>query len=137
MQGKRPRGVTIISILMIISGVASILIGLAILAGSISLSLVAQGSDVGALAGVLMGVGGLTIALGIASLVIAWGLINAKRWAWILTVIISIISIITSIAGIASGALFHIINLIIYGIILYYLYRPEVKSYFSRVKVSK
>ena len=90
MQGKRPRGVTIISILMIISGVASILIGLAILAGSISLSLVAQGSDVGALAGVPMGVGGLTIALGIASLVIAWGLINAKRWAWILTVIISI-----------------------------------------------
>ena len=51
MEGKRPRGVTIISILMIISGVASILIGLAILAGSISLSLVAQGSDVGALAG--------------------------------------------------------------------------------------
>jgi hypothetical protein len=37
-----------------------------------------------------MGVGGLTIALGIASLVIAWGLINAKRWAWILPVIISI-----------------------------------------------
>jgi hypothetical protein len=96
MEGKRPRGVTIISILMIISGVASILIGLAILAGSNSLSLVAQGSDVGALAGVLMRVGGLTIALGIASLVIAWGLINAKRWAWILTVIISIISIITS-----------------------------------------
>ena len=53
-----------------------------------------------------MGVGGLTIALGIASLVIAWGLINAKRWAWILTVIISIISIITSIAGIVSGAPF-------------------------------
>ena len=42
MEGKRPRGVTIIAILMIISGVASILIGLAILAGSNSLSLVAQ-----------------------------------------------------------------------------------------------
>jgi hypothetical protein len=77
------------------------------------------------------------IALGVAGLVVAWGLLIAKGWAWIITVIISIISIITSIVGIASGGFYHIITLIIYAVILYYLYKPEVKAYFGRIKVSK
>jgi hypothetical protein len=77
------------------------------------------------------------IALGVTGLVVAWGLLNAKGWAWIITVIISIISIITSIVGIASGGFYHIITLIIYAVILYYLYKPEVKAYFGRIKVSK
>jgi hypothetical protein len=146
MQQKRPTGVTILAILMIISGIASIIIGLGVLGSAFVLSLVAHDSNVGTvrqdaelgtLAGLLIGIGGFTIALGIASLVVAWGLLNGRGWAWIITIIISIVSIITSIVGIASGGIYHIITLIIYAVILYYLYKPEVKAYFGRIKVSK
>ena len=145
MQQKRPTGVTILAF-MIISGIASIIIGLGVLGSAFVLSLVAHDSNVGTvrqdaelgtLAGLLIGVGGFTIALGIASLVVAWGLLNGRGWAWIITIIISTVSIITSIVGIASGGFYHIITLIIYAVILYYLYKPEVKAYFGRIKVSK
>jgi hypothetical protein len=115
MQTKRPLGVTIIAVLMIIGGILSIIGGIILL---------------------IFGIGIFLILLGIASLVIAWGLLKAKRWAWILTVIISIITIIYSIVGIATGRFDSVINLILYGIILYYLFRPDVKAYFGKTKIS-
>ena len=82
--------------------------------------------------------GGIAIALGIAWLVIAWGLFTAKGWAWIITVILAIISAIFSAIGIGGGAVIpHLIILIIDIVILYYMYRPNVKSYFGRVKIPK
>ena len=45
-------------------------------------------------------------------------------------------SIVFSIVGIASGLLHSIITLIIYGVIVYYMYRPEDKSYFGEQKLS-
>jgi hypothetical protein len=81
-------------------------------------------------------VGFVLIAIGIAFLGIAWGLITGKGWAWIVTVILSIIAIITSTISIAGGHFGGIIHLIISGVILYYMYRPDVKSYFGRSKTS-
>ena len=79
--------------------------------------------------------GGITIALGIAWLVIGWGLLTAKGWAWIITVILAIISAIISVIGIGGGAVVtHVIILIIDIVILYYLYRPNVKSYYGRIR---
>ena len=115
MQTKRPLGVTIIAVLMIISGIVSIISGISLL---------------------LFGIGIFVVILGIATLVIAWGLLKAKPWAWTLTVIISIIAIIVSIVGIATGGFHQVISLILYGIILYYLYRPDVKAYFGKTKIS-
>jgi hypothetical protein len=82
-----------------------------------------------------MGVlGGMLIVLGIASFVAAWGLLTGKGWAWIVTFIIIIISIILNIILIIFGSFESVIGLIINGIIIYYLYRPSVKSYYGRVK---
>jgi hypothetical protein len=39
--------------------------------------------------------------------------------------------------GVGSGGYVNIINIVISGIILYYLYRPAVKSFFGRVKITK
>lgn len=80
---------------------------------------------------------GIGIAIGIACLLLAWGLYKAKGWAWTITVILAIISIIFSILGVGSGGFVNIINIVISGIILYYLYRPAVKSFFGRVKIPK
>jgi hypothetical protein len=122
---KRPLGVTIVAILMIINGII-------LIAGGIG------GVTVGGLMGIpLIGVAsGVLIALGIAALIVAWGLIKGKGWAWIVTVILSIISIIMSIIAIVGGNFASIINLVISGAILYYMYRPQVKAYFGRTSLS-
>ena len=79
-------------------------------------------------------IGGALIVIGIAGFVVAWGLLTGKGWAWIVTIIVAIISIILNLIVVISGVLENIVGLIIYGVIIYYLYRPNVKSYFGRVK---
>jgi uncharacterized membrane protein (DUF2068 family) len=111
-QKQRPLGVTIIAILMIISGIA--LLG----TGAILL---------------VVGIGVVPIVLGIASFVMAYGLWKGKGWAWTITLIISVISIISAIVSIVFGGSGAIINIIINAIIIYYLYRPNVKAYFGKV----
>lgn len=119
MQRDRPIGITIIAILMIISGIIFIISGIGLTALSV-LSLAFLAGGIG------------TIILGIACLVVAWGLLKGAGWAWIITLIITIISIVVNIVHLASGNTASIIGIIINGIIIYYLYRPNVKSYFGR-----
>jgi hypothetical protein len=133
MERRRPTGILIIAILMIIIGIGSLILGIAAL--SFGLLLSSSDQDLpGGLAPGIIASGGFTLALGIATLVISWGLLKAKGWAWLLTVIIAIISIINSIAALFVGSIPHIIMIIIYGAILYYLFRPDVKSYFGRAQ---
>jgi hypothetical protein len=54
------------------------------------------------------------------------------RWAWTVTVILSIISIALNAISIATGNIGGIVSVIISGIILYCLYRPHVKAYFGK-----
>jgi hypothetical protein len=77
----------------------------------------------------------VSIALGGAWFCLAWSLYGSKQWAWLITVILSIITIIFSILSI--GDIVNITTLIISGLILYYMYRPYVKSYFGRVTIPK
>ena len=77
-------------------------------------------------------IGGVIIALGIASFIVAYGLLKGMGWAWIVTVILSIISIALNAISIATGNIGGIVSIIISGIILYYLYRPHVKAYFGK-----
>jgi uncharacterized membrane protein (DUF2068 family) len=86
--------------------------------------------------GLLIAIGGLVlVALGIASLIVSWGLLKGKRWARTITLIISIIAIIFAIISLASSSdLIHIISIIIYGIIIYYMFTDKVKSFFGKAK---
>lgn len=122
---SRPLGVTIVAILMIINGIILIAAGI----GGITVGAVMDIPLICVSSGVL-------VALGIAAIIVAWGLIKGKGWAWIVTVILSIISIIMSIIAIAGGNFGAVINLVISGVILYYMYRPEVKAYFGRTSIS-
>ncbi len=119
LERNRPIGITIIAILMIISGILFIVGGIGFTALAI-LSLVFLVGGIG------------FILLGIASLVVSWGLLKGAGWAWIITLIITIISIIVNVASIVGGNTASIVGIIINGIIIYYLYRPNVKSYFGR-----
>jgi lysylphosphatidylglycerol synthetase-like protein (DUF2156 family) len=110
MQTKRPLGVTIIAVLMIIGGIVSIISGIIGIAGGIALPEISQKSDVAGISILLLGIGIFVVILGIATLLIAWGLRKAKPWAWTFTVIISIISIMLSVVGIATGGFHQVIS---------------------------
>jgi len=136
VREKRPLGIKTIALLMIISGIVSIISGVIGLGGLIVLSAVSSelGNENPGIG--LIGISIFVIVLGITTMVIAWGLLKSKKWSWIMTVIISIISIVASIGGMILGGYHQIIDLILYGIILGYLYRPDVKGYFSKKKTS-
>jgi hypothetical protein len=85
--------------------------------------------------GLLITIGGLVlVGLGIASFIVSWGLLKGKRWARTITLIISIIAIIFAIVTLVSREdLIHIIPVIIYGVIIYYMFTKKVKLFFSKV----
>lgn len=134
MTQQRPTGITVISILMIIGGLILLFTGIAPLVIGPLISIDSDYST--SSLGFLITIGGLVLViLGIASLIVSWGLLKGKRWARTITLIISIIAIIFAIISlVSSGELTHIISIIIYGIIIYYMFTDKVKLFFGSVK---
>ena len=135
----RPTGITIIAILMIIGGIILLFTGITPLFLGPLISIESSSSDyqISEL-GLLITIGGLVlVGLGIASLDVSWGLLKGKGWARTITLIISIIAIIFAIISLVSSQdLVHVITVIIYGIIIYYMFTDKVKLFFGKVKES-
>ena len=119
----RPTGVTVLGILFVIAGAFTLLGGITTL---VAIPFVA-----------LTVLGAVLIPLGIASLVVAYGLFKAKSWAWyvavalsIIGLVVNVISLVTSDIGAITGAL---VGIAINAIVLYYLSRRSVRQYFGRV----
>jgi uncharacterized membrane protein (DUF2068 family) len=154
----RPTGVTILGILFVIAGAFTLLGGIATLVaipfvanvnpnvvGNNELQFngqqpftlgeqtaLAQGSG-----SILTVLGALLIPLGIASLVVAYGLFKGNSWSWTVAVVLSaiglainVISLVTSNMGGITGAL---VGIAINAIVLYYLSRRNVRQYFGKV----
>jgi uncharacterized membrane protein HdeD (DUF308 family) len=103
--------VTIIAALTIIGGIIFLANGLVLL---------------------IIGIGIILLALGIAYMVMAYGLWKGRGWAWTITLILSAIGIVVALVSIAAGNVAAIVNIIIHGIVIYYLYRPNVKTFFGK-----
>ncbi|CAN5571013.1 hypothetical protein BH18THE1_BH18THE1_05630 [soil metagenome] len=155
MEKNRPSGVTIVAVLAIVSGII-LIVGAVFTIYLVPSIITSQLSNdmseltstnqlspefsttlTGAIINIVYIVSSAAIALGIAWFGLAWGLFTAKGWAWLITVILAIISVVFSIVSIMGANITSIPIIIISGIILYYMYRPQVKSYFGRVKISK
>jgi uncharacterized membrane protein (DUF2068 family) len=81
--------------------------------------------------------GALLIPLGIASLVVAYGLFKGKSGSWTVAVVLSaiglginVISLVTSNMDAITGA---VVGIAINAIVLYYLSRRNVRQYFGKV----
>ncbi len=123
----RPRGVTVIAILKIISGIIGIFVG--VIAGIVGFYAYENGGNpfVGILDGaILAAMAVVLVPFGMVSFVMAWGLLKGKSWAWTITLILTIVGLIFDVPSL------NIIGIIIGAIILYYLYRPYVKAYFGK-----
>ena len=110
-QKHRPLGVSIVAILTAIGGIVFLTSGSVLL---------------------IIGIGIIFLAIGIAFLVVAYGLWRGKRWAWTVTLILSVIGILLAIASLAVGNMGAIVSIIIHGVVIYYLYRPNVKAFFGK-----
>lgn len=138
---KRPTGVTVIAVLVIIGGILFLLAGIGVVAvGSLSISQI--------IGLVFVIIGAILLAVGIGFLIVSYGLLKGKRWSWTITVILLFIGIAIDVASIIIFGYFainmdtssflttnsgSIAGIIISVIILYYLYRPHVKSYFGKL----
>jgi uncharacterized membrane protein (DUF2068 family) len=122
-QKHRPLGVTIIAILTIIGGIGFLASGIAALGAAPFLS---------DMEGLSAGIGAALIALGIAYFVMAYGLWKGKGWAWTITLILSYVGIALGIVSIVTGNIGAVFHLIINIIVVYYLYRPNVKMFFGK-----
>jgi hypothetical protein len=113
MQKNRPFGVTIIAILAILGGIGSLIGGIAIV-------------------GIIPFLGAILIIIGLAYFGVAYGLWQGLAWAWIVTLIVTVIAFISGLGSIIVGNVGAVIPVIINAIIIYYLFRPNVKAYFGR-----
>jgi len=99
-------------------------------------------------------VGSVLLVIGIGYLVMSYGLLKGRGWAWTITIILMFIGIAIQIISTTSGTVFNasllsnsssnnvntvnsgiiggIIGIAINVAIVYYLYRPNVKAYFGK-----
>jgi len=128
IKPSRPLGVTILAILSLISGVCLILLsGIMLTAGAVILGMTTVW---GSLITTILQALAVVLALwGLLQLVIGWGLWNGKNWARLITIALAILGIITALI---LHSLSGIIVLAVSAIIIYYLLRPHVKTYFGK-----
>ena len=138
---QRPTGVTILAIVAAIGGVLSLvsevcIIGLGALAGAL-ISRAGAPAVAGAALGIIFFLGGLIVLVsGVLRLTFAFGAWNLKPWAWMLGVIAEGISAAGALIRLVTPGgtfIFPLISILISGLILYYLFTPEIKRAFGRI----
>ncbi|HEU5439385.1 MAG TPA: hypothetical protein VFU88_08855 [Ktedonobacterales bacterium] len=132
---RRPTGVTILAILAILYGIFSLLLALLGLLGSALLA-----SGVGTVrysAGTLAYATISDAVLGILFLAFGIGAFSLKRWAWTAGVVVLALDVVRQIVGVvihgfsASNIVGFIITIVIALVLLWYLFRPNVRAAFA------
>jgi hypothetical protein len=142
---RRPLGVTIMAILMILYGILMVVVSLALF-GLAALSSMQEiidqlGTDIPQwlidAAPIYFGIAGVVVLIfAIIAFLLAWGFLKGKRWAWIVGVIFVVLNIIsTVISAIVTGSLAGIatlgLSILIPVIVLVYLLLPSTKAWFT------
>jgi uncharacterized membrane protein len=158
----RPTGVTIIAILTIIGGILLLISGISLIAlgslisvtpsGTTTTTTNANSHPIAQVFGIISAaIGSALLVIGIGYIVMFYGLLKGKRWAWTITIILLIIGIAIQIISTTAGSVFNasisssssansvisgiaggIIGIAINVVVIYYLYRPNVKAFFGK-----
>lgn len=124
---QRPFGVTILALLSVIGGIFGLLDGVLIV-GSSSANLLIPGMS--SMATAL----GLTLAIvAILELVIAYGLWGLRPWAWLLGIALEIVGIVIFVLATRAEVISNsLVEILIAGFVIYYLWQPHVRSAFHQ-----
>jgi len=125
---SRPIGVTIVAIILMVTGVFTLLLGLEG-AGVTNFGLAALAPNGGLYAPTV-------ILSGILSLIAGFGLFTLQSWAWYLAVIVLVFRVVADAFGFFMGLMSSnptvtFANLAITAILLWYFFQPQVKSAFG------
>ena len=147
---RRPTGVTILGVLSILAGIGGLIVGGLLIGVSFIIGTLVTSADINSqlaasgypgLAGVvtaaqlgtfLLVFGIVILVLGILYLLTGVGFFGGKGWAWTLGLVVSVIGLIFGIIQIAFGSYGSLFSVVIDVLLLYYLTRPHVKSFFGK-----
>ena len=125
---SRPTGITILGILHLIGGSASLILatmGAAML--GVSGSMGYMGMMPAALGGIFLIIFGILAAI---EFIIAGALFSGKPWGRITVIVLSIIGLMVGLVSIVGNP-FSILNIMLDGFVLWYMWRPHVIAYFG------
>jgi hypothetical protein len=144
-------------ILLLISGISLIALGSLISvtpSGTTTTTTNANSHPIAQVFGIISAaIGSALLVIGIGYIAMFYGLLKGKRWAWTITIILLIIGIAIQIISTTAGSVFNasisssssssansvisgiaggIIGIAINVVVIYYLYRPNVKAFFGK-----
>lgn len=126
----RPLGITIIAIVLAVSGVFQVLVGTEALGFTkLGLSTLAEASQIS---------GWTAVVSGVLSIIVAGGMFTLAGWAWLLAVAVLVIRVVVDLLAVVTHGpsstlgIAAITNIVISGIILWYFMRANVKRAFGR-----
>ena len=125
---SRPTGITILGILHLIGGAASLILatmGAAML--GVSGSMGYMGMIPAALGGIFLIIFGI---LAVIEFIIAGALFSGKPWGRITVIVLSIIGLMVGLVSIIGNP-FSILNIMLDAFVLWYMWRPHVIAYFG------
>ena len=126
---KRPLGVSALAILSFIEGILVLYGGGLVVTGMSKPYLY----DYGAISGLAAEANGVFLVLvGIIGVIASWGMWSGRSWAWIVGVVLFGLGLISNLVSIFLGEWLNVYGLPVSLYILWYLWRPYVRTYFSR-----
>ena len=136
MSSSRPRNVAIIAIVEILLGIFALVGGIIHLTLGIGGLTDFSGKDLTLTSQTATILQDVFTVEGIALLVAGYSVWAGKKWAWTITLAISIIGLVTSVAALAIQSALSIIGLIGNLVILALAMTKPVKAYFGRATPS-
>ena len=130
---SRPFGITLLAILHILQAVIYFVGGLALVALGAFIRRGFFGTH-RFLHGLVSVIGVVLVIVGLLYLGLAWGLWTGKGWAWTASLILAVLGIIFSIISLIWGGVIALLVLVLDAVIVYYLYRPNVRTFFGEYK---
>ncbi len=120
----RPTGVTVLGALQIVNGVVLAFIGVVLL---VAAELLVRRVMVPVRAEIVGVFGGVFLIGAVLNFILAWGYLSGMGWARIVGLILASIGVLGGLVTFPAG----IFNLILNGLIIYYLTRPHVYRWFK------
>jgi len=130
---SRPFGITLLAVLHILQAVIYFVGGLALVALGAFIRRGFFGTH-RFLHGLVSVIGVVLVIVGLLYLGLAWGLWTGKGWAWTASLILAVLGIIFSIISLIAGGVIALLVLVLDAVIVYYLYRPNVRTFFGEYK---
>ncbi|HQY94301.1 hypothetical protein [Caldilinea sp.] len=136
---QRPTGITLLAVIYLVLAVVSVIWSLLIFGvGGLSwlTGALFSAEDLRAFGGGNTWSGIIGVISAMVQLIVAFGLLGMRRWAWLLAVLGALLTFVQGLIGMFGGGLFVFccgaFGLLIPGGILFYLMRPHVRAAFGR-----